>query len=56
MIITTYDLAVGLDKQRQVDTIMLDFSKVFDKVPHIYQAVNPITMASETRIYPDLSC
>ena len=49
---TTYDLAVGLDRWQKVDTIMLDFSKAFDKVPHHCLAVNSITMASDTRTYP----
>ena len=28
------DLASGLDNQQQMDAILLDFSKAFDKVPH----------------------
>ena len=29
-----HDLARGLDNSQQIDGILLDFSKVFDKVPH----------------------
>ncbi|MCG8075849.1 MAG: reverse transcriptase family protein, partial [Candidatus Thiodiazotropha taylori] len=28
------DLVTGLDKSKQIDAILLDFSKTFDKVPH----------------------
>ena len=31
---TVQDLAVSLNKNEQVDGILLDFSKAFDKVPH----------------------
>ena len=31
---TVHDLAAGLDRHRQIDVILLDFSKAFDKVPH----------------------
>ena len=31
---TVHDLAAGLDRHRQIDAILLDFSKAFDKVPH----------------------
>ena len=31
---TVNDLARGLNKKQQVDAILLDFSKAFDKVPH----------------------
>ena len=39
LIITIHDLAVGLDRRQQVDAILLDFSKAFDKVPHHCLAV-----------------
>ena len=32
--ITTQDLASALNRHRQVDMAVLDFSKAFDKVPH----------------------
>ena len=31
---TVHDLAAGLDRHQQIDAILLDFSKAFDKVPH----------------------
>ena len=34
LIMTINDLASGLDNSQQVDAILLDFSKAFDKVPH----------------------
>ena len=34
LLITVYDLAAGLDRRQQIDAILLDFSKAFDKVPH----------------------
>jgi len=34
LILTTYDLAKGLDDKSQIDAILLDFSKAFDKVSH----------------------
>ena len=34
LITTIHDLASGLDKRQQVDAILLDFSKAFDKVAH----------------------
>lgn len=34
LILTVNDLAKELDKRGQTDTILLDFSKAFDKVPH----------------------
>jgi len=34
LILTTHDLARGLDDKSQIDAILLDFSKAFDKVPH----------------------
>ena len=34
LIITAEDLAGEIDKGGQTDVILLDFSKVFDKVPH----------------------
>ena len=39
LITTIHDLAVGLDRQQQLDAILLDFSQAFDKVPHHRQAV-----------------
>ena len=38
--------------RQQVDAILLDFSKAFDKVPHSALQSSSITMASETKIYP----
>ncbi|XP_076462822.1 uncharacterized protein LOC143295142 [Babylonia areolata] len=34
LILTVDDLAAALDEGGQTDTILLDFSKAFDKVPH----------------------
>ena len=34
MILTLHDLASGLDAGDQIDAVLLDFSKAFDKVPH----------------------
>ena len=34
LIQTTHDLAFNLNNKGQTDVILLDFSKVFDKVPH----------------------
>ena len=34
LILTIQDLAKGLDNGSQIDAILLDFSKAFDKVPH----------------------
>ena len=34
LILTINDLANGLDDSQQIDGILLDFSKAFDKVPH----------------------
>ena len=34
LILTVDDLSSTLDKSGQTDTILLDFSKAFDKVPH----------------------
>ena len=34
LILTVHDLAEELDQQGQTDTILLDFSKAFDRVPH----------------------
>ena len=34
LILTLYDLASGLDEGQQIDAILLDFSKAFDKVPY----------------------
>ena len=34
LILTIQDLAAGLSAKSQIDAILLDFSKAFDKVPH----------------------
>ena len=34
LILTIQDLAKGIDLGEQIDLILLDFSKAFDKVPH----------------------
>ena len=34
LLVTVHDLAAGLDRHQQIDAILLDFSKAFDKVPH----------------------
>ncbi len=34
LITTIHDLAKGLNDKDQVDAVLLDFSKAFDKVPH----------------------
>ena len=34
LLVTAHDLAAGLDRHQQIDVILLDFSKAFDKVPH----------------------
>ena len=34
LIITTQDIATALNNRKQVDLVILDFSKAFDKVPH----------------------
>ena len=34
LILTIQDLANGLNSREQIDAILLDFSKTFDKVPH----------------------
>ena len=34
LILTIQDLAVGLNSKSQIDAILLDFGKAFDKVPH----------------------
>ena len=34
LILTVEDLAMNLDHGDQMDMIILDFSKAFDKVPH----------------------
>jgi len=34
LLITVNDLITGLDNSQQIDAIVLDFSKAFDKVPH----------------------
>ena len=35
LILTIQDLAKGLDNSSQIDAILLDLSKAFDKVPHL---------------------
>ena len=39
LITTVHELAIVLDRRQQVDAILLDFSKAFDKVPHHRLAV-----------------
>ena len=39
LISTIHDLAAGLNNRQQIDAILLDFSKAFDKVPHERLAV-----------------
>ena len=39
LITTVHDPEIGLDRWQQVDAILLDFSKAFDKVPHQRLAV-----------------
>ena len=34
LLTTAQDLASGIDDSQQIDAILLDFSKAFDKVPH----------------------
>ena len=34
LILTIQDLAAGLNSKSQIDPILLDFSKAFDKIPH----------------------
>ena len=34
LLLTVQDIAKGLDEGKQIDAILLDFSKAFDKVPH----------------------
>ena len=34
LLVTVHDLAARLDRHQQIDAILLDFSKAFDKVPH----------------------
>ena len=34
LLLTTSDLAYSMDKKKQVDAVLLDFSKAFDRVPH----------------------
>ena len=38
LLVTVDDLAAGLDRHQQIDAILLDFSKAFDKVPHKHLA------------------
>ena len=33
LLVTVHDLAARLDRHQQIDAILLDFSKAFDKVP-----------------------
>ena len=35
LLLTIHDLAKGLDDKQQIDAILLDFSKAFDKVPNV---------------------
>ena len=39
LITTVHDPAIGQDRRQQVDAILLDFSKAFDKLPHHRLAV-----------------
>ena len=34
LLVIVHDLAAGLDRHQQINAILLDFSKAFDKVPH----------------------
>ena len=34
LLITTHNITSSLDNRKQIDAIILDFSKAFDKVPH----------------------
>jgi len=34
LLLTINDLAKGIDNNQQIDAVLLDFSKAFDKVPH----------------------
>ena len=34
VLLTVHDLATGLRDKQQIDAILLDFSKAFDRVPH----------------------
>ena len=36
LILTVHDLALGLNDSHQIDAVLLDFSKAFDKVPHTH--------------------
>ena len=49
LITTVNDLASGLDKRQQIDTILLDFSKAFDKVAHQRLAAKLHTKVFGTR-------
>ena len=35
LISTVHDLAKGIEDRKQTDVVLLDFSKAFDKVPHL---------------------
>ena len=34
LILTIQDIACGLEEEEQIDAVLLDFSKAFDKLPH----------------------
>ncbi len=34
LLVTAHDLAKGLNEGQQLDAVLLDFAKAFDKVPH----------------------
>ena len=34
LLLTIHDLAKGLNDKKQIDAVLLDFSKAFDRVPH----------------------
>ena len=47
LLITVESLAKALDYGEQVDVILLDFFKAFEKVPHQDSSINSTSMASE---------
>ena len=51
LLVTVHDLAARLDRHQQIDAILLDFSKAFNKVPHQALLPSSITMELETRPY-----
>ena len=53
VITTLHNLTAGLDRRQQVDTMLLDFSKAFNNIPHQRLAVNTI-LASDERQEPIL--